>query len=201
MKLRTCTKCKVAKPHDDFNKLTGYRDGLHPNCRECYLAHRNRYRAQPDVKKREREREIAYVSQPEIAELRRQRGREHKRKIRATEEGRRKNAETVKRWRERNAEVSRQRLRLANQKRKAAKLGQESRIVTTKDAARILNSACVNCGDRDKIQIDHIIPLSRGGRHAIGNLQPLCSFCNLSKNNSLQIEWKQRQMQEAARAE
>jgi len=36
---------------------------------------------------------------------------------------------------------------------------------------------------RGDIQIDHIIPLSRGGGHALDNLAVACSRCNLSKGN------------------
>lgn len=31
--------------------------------------------------------------------------------------------------------------------------------------------------------IDHVLPLSKDGAHTISNIQLLCEFCNLSKNN------------------
>lgn len=34
----------------------------------------------------------------------------------------------------------------------------------------------------DKLHIDHIIPLSRGGSHTVDNVCTACAFCNLSKN-------------------
>lgn len=55
---------------------------------------------------------------------------------------------------------------------------------------RILSSACVACGSRERITIDHVVPLVRGGRHAVGNLQPLCHSCNSSKGAKLMIEWR-----------
>lgn len=33
----------------------------------------------------------------------------------------------------------------------------------------------------EKLEIDHIIPLAKGGRNDIGNIQLLCRFCNRSK--------------------
>lgn len=40
---------------------------------------------------------------------------------------------------------------------------------------------CLCCGSTEKITLDHIIPLSKGGTNTIENLQPLCSRCNRKK--------------------
>lgn len=50
---------------------------------------------------------------------------------------------------------------------------------------RTLGGRCQNCGSPDRIEIDHIIPVSRGGTNHIDNLQPLCRPCNASKGNRL----------------
>ena len=50
---------------------------------------------------------------------------------------------------------------------------------------------CAYCGgNQGGIHMDHVIPLSRGGRHAIGNVLPACQGCNLSKGAKLVAEWK-----------
>ncbi len=41
---------------------------------------------------------------------------------------------------------------------------------------------CACCGRRRKLTPDHIVPVSKGGRNVIRNLQPLCLPCNTSKN-------------------
>ncbi|WP_306317623.1 MULTISPECIES: HNH endonuclease [unclassified Streptomyces] len=38
--------------------------------------------------------------------------------------------------------------------------------------------------------MDHVIPLSKGGRHAIGNLMPACMPCNMSKSASFLSVWR-----------
>jgi hypothetical protein len=43
------------------------------------------------------------------------------------------------------------------------------------------NHRCVACGSADHLEIDHIIPISRGGTGDIENLQVLCRSCNRSK--------------------
>ena len=44
---------------------------------------------------------------------------------------------------------------------------------------------CVYCGSTDNLQLDHIIPFSRGGATNVENLQLLCQKCNLEKSNKI----------------
>ena len=41
---------------------------------------------------------------------------------------------------------------------------------------------CLKCG-KNEVTIDHVIPVSCGGKSSIDNIQPLCRSCNSSKNN------------------
>lgn len=49
------------------------------------------------------------------------------------------------------------------------------------------NFSCQICGitakDGAKLQVDHIIPVSKGGKTVMSNLQTLCERCNISKSN------------------
>ena len=46
---------------------------------------------------------------------------------------------------------------------------------------RLWEEPCVICGDRGDIEIDHIVPVARGGGSDESNLQPLCHQCHMRK--------------------
>ena len=50
-----------------------------------------------------------------------------------------------------------------------------------KSLCRQYNHRCARCGEKKKLTVDHVVPLSKGGSNYIDNIQPLCSSCNSSK--------------------
>ncbi len=53
---------------------------------------------------------------------------------------------------------------------------------------------CWYCGEKvgfKNLTMDHIIPLSRGGRSTKDNLVPCCRRCNTRKKNALPVEWQE----------
>lgn len=47
------------------------------------------------------------------------------------------------------------------------------------------NGKCVECGSKENLEFDHIIPFSKGGATTYRNLQILCKSCNLEKSNKI----------------
>lgn len=58
--------------------------------------------------------------------------------------------------------------------------------------------AACHCGLEGGGHVDHIIPISRGGTNFVGNLQMLCSQCNLRKKVMLPIEYRARVLKGAS---
>lgn len=44
---------------------------------------------------------------------------------------------------------------------------------------------CVECGSKERLEFDHIIPLSKGGSDTVRNIQLLCERCNRSKSDKI----------------
>lgn len=99
-----------------------------------------------------------------------------------------------KAWREANRTY----YQVRERNRRALKINNPDSVgVSERDWLRLCrrySGRCAYCDQRPErtLQMDHVIPLSKGGRHAIGNILPACGPCNLTKNAALLIVWKYR---------
>ena len=96
------------------------------------------------------------------------------------------------RYRERNRRYAKNNQDKLNEKslrRRAYKLNAKRYEVSKKEIWRLYNSKCFYCDNKSET-IEHVIPLSRGGDHGIGNLVPCCGFCNYSKAGRTVMEWR-----------
>jgi 5-methylcytosine-specific restriction endonuclease McrA len=64
--------------------------------------------------------------------------------------------------------------------------------------AELVTQPCSYCGATEQITIDHIEPLSRGGKHTRTNLASACRSCNSSKGAKTLDEWAGPPWAEAA---
>lgn len=63
--------------------------------------------------------------------------------------------------------------------------------IIQKDMRALRNSPCYYCGIKNyAFTLDHVIPISKGGRHGIGNLVACCKSCNSSKKDKYLSVWK-----------
>lgn len=71
---------------------------------------------------------------------------------------------------------------------------EQRKLATRKLREKIMqrdNYTCQICGkympDEVGLQIDHITPISKGGKTVVSNLRVLCSKCNSSKSNKMSV--------------
>ena len=203
METKTCNKCHTEKSVDLF-----YRDrGTYMSaCKECKRLQGKQYYI--DNKETVKVKRAAYQKAHQAEQY------EHLKKWRknnpekAREAGRRQYANNVEHrraiknaWRMENPEATKTYLEryrvqhLPKMAEKAHKYRARKRSngvyqVSEKELIKLYSSPCIACGTTERVTVDHIIPIVRGGRHSIGNLQPLCLTCNSSKNAKTMAEWK-----------
>jgi len=59
---------------------------------------------------------------------------------------------------------------------------------------KLEKGVCYYCNQnvgRSDLTMDHLVPLSRGGKSKKGNLVPACKECNNKKKYLLPIEWQE----------
>lgn len=50
---------------------------------------------------------------------------------------------------------------------------------------------CLHIVSFQELTMDHLVPLTRGGRSTRDNLVPSCKECNTRKKNMLPLEWEE----------
>lgn len=68
--------------------------------------------------------------------------------------------------------------------------------VSLRDWQRVVRryrGCCAYCGEvADPLHMDHVVPLARGGRHAISNVLPACQSCNQRKHSMFLVVFRYR---------
>lgn len=106
-------------------------------------------------------------------------------------EHREKRAEQNREWRKANPDKR----RLNEHKRRALQYGNTpiDELLTEaqwRDTLDLYHHRCAYCGKKsDKLTIDHVIPLSRGGKHSVSNVVPACRHCNNVKYAKTPEQW------------
>ena len=201
MTMKTCTKCAENKPLDQFYRARNAKDGRDSRCIACEKARLAKWAA--DNPERRREAQARYNATDKSRDKQRrwrENNPERAAEVVAAFRERNPNAgkEATKRHYYADIEHSRQLLRNRAHLRRARMANNGVFGVTTKDIRRLLSQPCAYCGSTESPTVDHIIPIARGGRHSVGNLQCLCASCNFSKNDSLMVEFRYRKRKVAA---
>jgi 5-methylcytosine-specific restriction endonuclease McrA len=108
-----------------------------------------------------------------------------------------KNAVNSLRFRELNPDYKKNwakehpdKISMANARRRARILDNGIFDISAKEISELYASSCFYCGSFNNIQLDHVMPIAKGGTHSIGNLVAACSWCNQSKKDLTLMEWR-----------
>lgn len=152
---------------------------------ERHKAYQQKYWSNPDNLAKRVEYNRAYRQRPDYPE----RHREYAKKHAKTEKGK----ATAKIIRQRFYQTEKgkalarecvKRRRAVKEKVHTASFTEQERIVRFD----LFDGCCAYCG-ATATTIDHVIPLSKGGAHVLGNFLPSCKPCNTSKFNKDMETW------------
>ena len=171
---KKCIKCGKWKDKSEFSKNSHQKDGHLNTCKECAKG-------------------IFKVWRDNNHEHELSRYREYR------ENNKQKRSEGFKQWRQRNLDRIREYARgfykenpdkkLEKTRNRRAKLrGSEGSFTSQEWRAlkEFHNFACLRCRKTEPnilLTPDHILPLVKGGKNSIDNIQPLCRSCNSWKKD------------------
>lgn len=168
--MKTCKSCQHELPITAFARHPATRDRLQPHCRECqkkisarhYQQHRQEY-----VR-----RSVAWAKEhPDAGRGRVQRYRTRNRTAVNAKHAARKKANP-------------QHFAELENRRRARKRGVKTETIDRRALYARDGGVCHLCGQPvafEKMQLDHVIPLARGGEHTAANLKVAHGRCNRRK--------------------
>jgi len=192
MATKLCVRCKIEKSTNDFPKEKRCNDGLASWCKDCYKDYRRQWekdhkekrvqyfkdwrtgdqkeRQQKRVNERCRDR---WANDPEYRERKNQQKRENNQAHYGIDPV----------WTAKHKKWG-----LSNRhKRRAIENGLSEHHTHDEWIAlcKKYGNRCLCCGKKNKLTLDHVVPLSLGGKDTIDNIQPLCGSCNSKKHTKI----------------
>jgi hypothetical protein len=164
---KICPTCRLEKNANEFGTNTQSKDGLRNECRDCRnVKARRRYATDPDF----RESESIRAAQIYIKDRDRLLNRS-------------------KKWSKDNPEK-----KIGQRHRRVARLHGQIIFDVPINFIEILrerqNNMCAYCSiESEKLTVEHMLPISRGGKHRMDNIVLACTTCNFSKHNKTLEEW------------
>lgn len=189
---KKCSKCSEIKLLSEFSKQKSSKSGYKYNCKSCDKDYRvankdknTEYQKKWYIENRDRILEGMQDNREHILEYKRKRYQEKREILSAISlEYYHKNRDhcnlTNKKWRQENHEIR----RAIEAKRRALK-----KSVSTTDPWELQQISLFYKECPEGYHVDHIIPLAKGGRHELSNLQHLEDWMNQNKFTKHPDDW------------
>jgi 5-methylcytosine-specific restriction endonuclease McrA len=192
---KACTDARKAKDPTAFNEKANARKrrwrAENPNAgKEWYAANREQERARhlqraqcPEFRQKAKERSARWY----------RKNTQHHRELMKAWVAR--NREALREYHRRYAEAHRAEYNEHSRRRRARKrnqlLGPPFTIAQLDQRMSVFGHCCAYCSGPFE-EVDHVIPLAKGGAHCLANLRPACRACNRSKWAKSPSEWQAR---------
>lgn len=162
--MKLCTCCKIEKPLFDFSPDKRIASGVQSRCKPCYAQ---------IMKERRTINPQAHRESVKKSTL-----KNYSAKLARNNKYRLENPEKVKKWKRKDRIENKSRILADNAKRRSLQQGETSKKI---EQLYALRDFYISMSLGDNFHVDHIIPLSRGGKHIFDNLQVIPAIDNLRK--------------------
>lgn len=185
MQEKTCSKCKKTQPVSEFHRNKTKKDGLSIYCKSCNCAYGRKWYKENTEYALKRIRKWQEENPEKEAERQRKwrkenPGKDAERQRKWREENPGKDAERARKWREENPEKEAERKRRNNHKRRAA----VHIPYDFNQAYAEYKGICVVCQEpvpRYEATVEHLYPITKGGKDVLANVGPSHKACNQQK--------------------
>lgn len=183
-----CTKCGEYKPESEYSPDRRRRAGHQGACKQCRNEQMVNLRKENPELARQKIREWLNSKPEEYQKDRRNKSYVWFTNKKNTDEAYKEKYRTYRRTYERTKlETSPEykRLKLERDRIRHERVRSEGTVTRQqwKLVCDFYNNVCLCCGKKKSLTIDHVVPISLGGKSDIENLQPLCGSCNSSKRD------------------
>jgi 5-methylcytosine-specific restriction endonuclease McrA len=195
---KVCSRCGLAKDQSAYSRNQANSDGLAYYCKPCQSEYYREWRVRNAEKLKSYNKEWYQVNKEPVKQYRRIH-RERDLQVRKVwlKANPDKKIEYDRRYARRHPDAMKQYLRawnkahpesmLVQKHRRRARKAQNGGKYTRREWLALCaeyDNRCLCCGRQApgiRLQVDHVIPISRGGTNDISNIQPLCAECNRVK--------------------
>ena len=192
---KTCTQCKVDKSLEDFHKHVRSKTGYRSTCKLCRVAKSktyydvnflkiSQYTAEHRKKNKERINRVKrdkYALDPTYYLTLNKRWSD-------------KNQEHLKKYHRNYIQNNKEKHQFNNAARRIRLRNVEISDFTQEEWFLLLKDAdgkCPLCNTEQKLTMDHVVPISKGGDHTLTNIIAICKSCNCKKGTKTLLEYVQ----------